>query len=250
MPILSLQSVSYHVGARAILETINLDMEARGFLSIIGPNGGGKSTLLKLIMGVISPSNGRIEVFGLPPKQGRSKVGFLAQYPEFESTFPITVEECVALGTLQNRWRGYFTKADYHDAHYWLDRVGMGHISTRSLRNLSGGERQRVFLARALVNRPELLILDEPTASVDSQGETQFYDILAELNQDMAIVMVSHDLSAVSSVSQSVACLNRTLVYHGGPELEASDIDGAYHGCAVDLIAHGHPHRVFRSHGH
>lgn len=249
MELLHLDSVGYTISGEAILENVSLTIKGRDFLSIIGPNGGGKSTLLKLIVGMIRPTQGSIRLMGLTPKLGRSRIGYLPQYSEFDRSFPISVEETVALATLQNHWRGFLTAKDFSKAHYWLDRVGAGHLASRTLRNLSGGERQRVLLARALINEPRLLILDEPTAAVDTEGEKQFYDVLGDLNKDLAIIMVTHDLTAVSAISRSVACLNKRLFYHGDAHLEHADIAAAYQ-CPVDLIAHGHPHRVFPSHDH
>lgn len=249
MELLRLEAVGYTISGDPILENVSLSIGGKDFLSIIGPNGGGKSTLLQLIVGLISPTQGTIVLMGESPKVGRSKIGYLPQYTEFDRTFPISVEETVALATLQNRWRGFLSKADFERAHHWLGQVGAVHLAKRNLRHLSGGERQRVLLARALINEPQLLILDEPTAAVDTEGEKQFYDILGELNHTMAIIMVTHDLTAVSAISRSVACLNKRLYYHGDAHLEHADIAEAYQ-CPVDLIAHGHPHRIFPRHDH
>ncbi|NBV84156.1 ABC transporter ATP-binding protein [bacterium] len=249
MELLRLESVGYTISGDTILDGVTLSVGGTDFLSIIGPNGGGKSTLLQLIVGLKTPTRGTILLMGNTPRVGRSKIGYLPQYPEFDRGFPISVEETVALATLQNRWRGFLSKSDLERAHHWLAQVGVYHLAKRNLRHLSGGERQRILLARALINEPRLLILDEPTAAVDTEGEKQFYDILGELNRHMAIIMVTHDLTAVSAISRSVACLNKRLFYHGDAHLEHADIAEAYQ-CPVDLIAHGHPHRIFPRHDH
>ena len=234
----------------AILEDINLKLERADFLGLIGPNGGGKSTLLKVMLGLIKPDNGRIRIFGMEPEAARARMGYLPQKTIFDQNFPIKVLEVVQMGRFSRT--GLFRRygpADRNAAFRALEAVGMEDRADREIGALSGGEQQRVFVARSLVSDPELLLLDEPTAGVDSSQQTEFYELLCHLNQDMgiAIVLVSHDITAISKYVGKIACLNQRLYYHGSKELTNEDIEKAY-GCPVEMIAHGTPHRVLRKH--
>ena len=234
----------------AILEDINLKLERADFLGLIGPNGGGKSTLLKVMLGLIKPDNGRIRIFGMEPEAARARMGYLPQKTIFDQNFPIKVLEVVQMGRFGRT--GLFRRygpADRNAAYCALEAVGMEDRADREIGALSGGEQQRVFVARSLVSDPELLLLDEPTAGVDSSQQTEFYELLCHLNQDMgiAIVLVSHDITAISKYVGKIACLNQRLYYHGSKELTNEDIEKAY-GCPVEMIAHGTPHRVLRKH--
>jgi zinc transport system ATP-binding protein len=204
-----------------VLENINLELQAGDFLGLIGPNGGGKSTLLKAMLGLIKLDRGSIALFGLPPAAARSRVGYVPQKTVFDQSFPVKA----------------------------LDVVLMDDRAEREIGALSGGEQQRVFVARSLVSDPKLLLLDEPTAGVDSAQQTDFYDLLCHLNRDLhiAIVLVSHDVTAISKYVNKIACLNQRLYYHDSKELSNEDIEKAY-GCPVEMIAHGTPHRVLREH--
>lgn len=248
--IVSIEDLWLFRGEHAILEEINLKLEKADFLGLIGPNGGGKSTLLKVMLGLIKPDRGRIEIFGLPPVAARGQVGYLPQKTIFDQNFPVKVLEVVQMGRFSRT--GLFRRygpADREAAIRALEAVGMEDRSDREIGALSGGEQQRVFVARSLVSDPELLLLDEPTAGVDSAQQTEFYDLLCHLNRDLgiAIVLVSHDITAISKYVGKIACLNQRLYYHGSRELTNEDIEKAY-GCPVEMIAHGTPHRVLRKH--
>lgn len=248
--IVSIENLWLFRGEHAILEEINLKLEKADFLGLIGPNGGGKSTLLKVMLGLIKPDRGRIEIFGLPPVAARGQVGYLPQKTIFDQNFPVKVREVVQMGRFSRT--GLFRRygpADREAAIRALEAVGMEDRSDREIGALSGGEQQRVFVARSLVSDPELLLLDEPTAGVDSAQQTEFYDLLCHLNRDLgiAIVLVSHDITAISKYVGKIACLNQRLYYHGSRELTNEDIEKAY-GCPVEMIAHGTPHRVLRKH--
>lgn len=231
-----------------VLEDINLEVMEGDFLGLIGPNGGGKSTLLKIILGLIKPERGEIKIFGLPPKEARKMVGYMPQKNVFDKAFPVTALEVVLMGRctsagLLKRYR----PEDRQAALKALEAVGMKDHEKTEIGSLSGGEQQRVFVARSLVSEPRLLLLDEPTTGIDAAQQAEFYDLLRKLNEKITIIMVSHDLSAVSKYVSKVACLNQRLYYHGTKELTAEDIERAYR-CPVDMIAHGMPHRVLREH--
>jgi zinc transport system ATP-binding protein len=247
LDILSVSDVCFSYDNRPILLDVSFSMEATDFVAIIGPNGGGKSTLVKLIMGLAEPQSGEIRLFGQPPKVGRSKVGYLSQANTMTSEYPISVLDVVLTSRLSGQMWHRFSDVDRQDAIVCLEQVGLVHLCKRSLSELSGGERQRVFIARALMNKPKLLILDEPTSSADPHAEQTFYELLQKLNTNMAVLMVSHDISAVSRLVKKVACLNQRLIYHNSKELDAQDLHDTY-GCSVELIAHGVPHRVLHSH--
>lgn len=237
-------------GESVILEDISLDLFAGDFLGLIGPNGGGKSTLLKVMLGLIKPDRGSISVFGLPPKKARSRVGYVPQKTVFDQSFPVKVLDVVLMGRFSQR--GLFNRYGREDreaARRALEAVGMEDRSEREIGALSGGEQQRVFVARSLVSDPKLLLLDEPTAGVDSAQQTDFYELLGHLNQKdgITIVLVSHDVTAISTYVGKIACLNQRLYYHDSHELTSEDIEKAY-GCPVEMIAHGTPHRVLREH--
>jgi zinc transport system ATP-binding protein len=248
--ILSIKDLWVRQGDHVVLESINLELFAGDFLGIIGPNGGGKSTLLKAILGLINPDRGEIDVFGLPPAKARSRIGYVPQKTVFDRSFPVKAQEVVLMGRYSRVGLLHrYGKEDRNFALKALKAVGMEDRAEREIGELSGGEQQRVFVARSLVSDPDLLLLDEPTAGIDSAQQTEFYELLSHLNSHLgkAIIMVSHDLTAVSTYVSKIACLNQRLYYHDSRELSNEDIEKAY-GCPVEMIAHGTPHRVLREH--
>jgi len=247
--VVKLEDVWVQYNSVPILEGINLAIEQDDFLGIIGPNGGGKTTLLKIVLGLIHPSRGKVSVLGKPPDKSRSKIGYVPQHNLFDREFPISVWEVVLMGRYGKA--GMFRRYGDEDKKMtWdaLQTVGMLDYKDRQIGKLSGGELQRLFIARALVGDPKLLLLDEPTASVDPAMQTEFYELLENLKQRMAIVLVSHDISAVSIYVDKIACLNRQLHYHGSKELTPEILEATYK-CPVQMIAHGLvPHRVLKEH--
>jgi zinc transport system ATP-binding protein len=232
------------------LENICLDLEEGDFLGLIGPNGGGKTTLIQVMLGLVKPSRGEVRILDREPEQARRYIGYLPQKTFFDRSFPITAMEVVLMGRFSKAGllRRY-SLPDREAALLALEAVGLKDRAGRQIGLLSGGEQQRVLVARSLVSEPQLLLLDEPTAGVDAAQQTEFYELLSRLNAGgMTIVLVSHDISAVSTYVNKIACLNQRLYYHGSKELAAEEIEKAY-GCPVDVIAHGTPHRVLREHG-
>jgi zinc transport system ATP-binding protein len=233
----------------AALEDISLIVEQGDFLGIIGPNGGGKTTLLKVILGLIKLAQGKVSVLGQPPEKSHRHIGYIPQYNLFDRGFPINVRDAVLMGC--NGTTGLikrYSREDKERTQEALETVGMLSYQGHQIGKLSGGEQQRVFIARALVGRPKLLLLDEPTASVDSAMQTGFYELLVKLKREMTIIMVSHDISAVSIYVDKIACLNRQLFYHGSKEIEPEVLEATYK-CPVQMIAHGTiPHRVLKEH--
>ena len=248
--VITLDKVWAGYGANPILEDINLIVKELDFVGIIGPNGGGKTTLLKVLLGLILPLQGEVKILNRPVKLGRRYLGYVPQLLEFDRDFPIRVEDVVRMGRLgKRRLLERYNHQDEILVTRSLEQVGMLKLRSRSIGELSGGERQRVYIARALASEPKILLLDEPTASVDSKVQKSIYELLKELNQYMTIVMISHDLGAVSTYVKKVGCLNRRLYYHNDKLITSEMIEQAYQ-CPVDLIAHGVPHRVFSSHSH
>lgn len=247
--IVTLENIWVHYDGVPILEDINLSINKNDFLGIIGPNGGGKTTLLKVILGLIVPTQGKVSVLGENPDKVRTKIGYISQHNLFDHDFPASVWDVVLMGRCGKvgLFRRY-NKEDYHIASEALQKVNMLDYRQRQIGKLSGGEQQRVFIARALATEPELLLLDEPTASVDSAIQTEFYELLESLKNEMAIVMVSHDISAISIYVDTIACLNRRLYYHGSKEIAPELLEATYK-CPVQMIAHGAiPHRVLKEH--
>ena len=235
-------------GGDVVLEDINLSVGEFDFIGLIGPNGAGKTTLLKVLLGLLPVLRGEVCVMGGPVKEGRRHIGYVPQLAQFDRGFPIVVWDVVRMGRMgKRRLLQRFTSEDDEIVAESLRRVDMLDLRTRPIGELSGGQRQRVYIARALATMPAILILDEPMASVDVQVRNSIYELLQRLNERITILMVSHDVSAISTVVKSVGCLNRWLYYHGGRELTPGMLEAAYQ-CPVDLIAHGVPHRVFPEH--
>ena len=247
--VVRLEDVLVRFDGVAILEGIDLSVYKNDFMGMIGPNGGGKTTLLKVILGLIRPSQGKVTVLGSTPERGRRFVGYVPQYSLFDRDFPASVWDVVLMGRLGQvrRFRRY-SEEDKKAAINALETVEMLDFKGSQIGRLSGGQQQRVFIARALVSEPKLLLLDEPTASVDAPMMEEFYELLNRLKKKMAIVLVTHDLSAVSIYVDTVGCLNRKLYYHHSKEISAEDLEAAYQ-CPIELIAHGVPHRVLSDHG-
>lgn len=250
--VIAMQGVSFaYDGGGRILDGVDLSVQRGDYLAVLGPNGGGKSTLLKLLLGALTPVSGTVRVLGERPGRVVSRIGYMPQLNEAARDFPINVERVALMGLIGQTGRGwFFSREEKRRAHEALDRVGMLEYRTRRIDRLSGGQRQRVYIARALVSDPELLLLDEPTASVDAAGRSGLLELLSELNADMTIIHVSHDLSIVAAGAHTVACVNRTLHFHDRPEITrdmlmmmyGSEPEGS---CPVEVFAHGDvPHRV------
>ncbi|MDD4171830.1 MAG: metal ABC transporter ATP-binding protein [Syntrophomonas sp.] len=248
---IDIQHLSVRYGTIYALKDINLQIEYGDFVGIIGPNGGGKSTLLKSILGLVTPVSGHILVLGATPQQGRSQVGYVPQATNINKQFPISVREAVLMGRMvgNSGFLHRYNQEDQDIVQSYLERLEIADLSDRQIGQLSGGQLQRVLIARALVVLPQILLLDEPTASLDAHSSSQIYEILQGLNQDVTIVIVTHDTLAVSSYLKTIACINQNLYYHGDPDL-SSDLVMQLYGCPVELIAHGVPHRVLGDHNH
>jgi len=247
-PIVELVNVNFTYNHVPILENITITVYQKDFLGIIGPNGGGKTTLLKIILGVLKPTSGKITIFGKPPSKGRNMVGYVPQLFDFHRDFPITVLDVVLMGQLRKTKVGHhYTSEDRTSAENALQQVEMFAFKDRPINNLSGGQLQRVMIARALISKPKLLILDEPLSSIDSRWQTSFYQLLKQLKQSMAIILVTHDTSALLTYVDEVACLNRRLYYHGPTQEGLQHLSDAYQ-CPIELIGHGIPHRVLGDH--
>ena len=254
MALIEIKDLDFAYHGETILKNVNLSVRPRDYIAIIGPNGGGKTTLLKLILGLLMPDRGTIRVDGKSPGEASACIGYVPQDVHMNRSFPITAIDVVSMGKLDPKKRlSRRSKANRHDALAALERMEMAAHADKKIGMLSGGQRQRVFIARALVSQPKLLLLDEPTASIDTQGQVDFYRILKDLNQNMTIMVVSHDLLAISSHVKSVACVNRDLHYHDQAEITCDMLETMYpctveEVCPVELVAHGLPHRVLSDH--
>ena len=232
----------------AVLEDVSLTVYERDFLGLIGPNGGGKTTLLRVLLGLLSPLRGTARIMGKPVEEGREAIGWVPQQAEFDRDFPIRVRDVVRMGRLGHRrlFERYRAEDDKR-VDRALEDVGLEDMAERALAELSGGQRQRVYVARALASDPAILLLDEPTAHLDVSASSSFYELLHNLNERITILMVSHDLTAISSYVKTVGCLSRRLYYQHGKTITPEMLDASYQ-CPVDLLAHGVPHRVLPEH--
>jgi len=232
-----IEDVSVYYDKTRALSNVTLNIEEGEYLGIIGPNGGGKTTLLKAILGLIPINSGAIELYGRKISRNRKTIGYVPQFASMDKKFPISVREVVLMGGLKQGLSPFFKfcTEDKRKADEALAKVGIYDLSERQISELSGGEFQRMLIARALTAEPRILILDEPTASVDAISREQIYQLLNQLNEEMTIILVTHDLLAVSSQVNRLACLNEKIVYHGKPELTEAVVTNLY-GCPVDIL--------------
>jgi zinc transport system ATP-binding protein len=252
--IVEIKDVWFAHNGQTVLEDVSLDIQQGDFIAMIGPNGGGKTTLLKLMIGLLRPDKGTIRVLGGPTEKASHHIGYVSQDVHINRSFPITASDVVLMGKLEpkKRW-GQRPTQDRQEALDALERMEVADYADSKIDELSGGQRQRVFIARALVTQPKVLLLDEPTASIDAKGQAEFYRLLKELNKEITILVVSHDLVAISTYVKSVACVNKRLHYHNRAEITGEMLEEMYpctdeDVCPVELVAHGLPHRVLKHH--
>jgi zinc transport system ATP-binding protein len=246
-----LESVNAGYGDEVILKDANLAVKERDFIGVVGPNGGGKSTLVKVIVGLIKPLSGKV-IFhpGHNDPGQRCMIGYLPQFTQFDKKFPISVVDVVLSGIADGRNPfKKFSKKETSQAMAIIEQMGISAIAKESIGELSGGQMQRVFLCRAIISQPKLLILDEPNTFVDNKFENDLYQTLKELNKKMAIVMVSHDIGTITSYVKTIACVNRELHYHKSNIISEQQL--ADYNCPIQIIAHGKvPHTILETHKH
>jgi len=245
---IEMNDVTFSYGKEPILEGVNIDIKRGDFAGVVGPNGGGKTTLLKLILGRLKPDKGDILVFGSSPEKAYLRIGYMPQHAYLDMLFPVSVMDVVLMGRLGRRMGGRYSKEDRQAAHVALQEMRVDDLLDRSFSELSGGQRQRVLIARALCSEPELLLLDEPTANVDPEIEEAFFDILKGLNERMTILIVSHDIGFISKKVKSAICVNRCVVVHPTSEIDGTVIRDIYGG-DVCMIRHDHRCGVDGHHG-
>jgi zinc transport system ATP-binding protein len=250
-PIISIKGLWAGYDAHPVLEDIHFEMFQGDYIGLIGPNGGGKTTLIKVILGLVPVMRGELKVWGKSPAEARDRLGYVPQISRSDKDFPISVWDVVRMGRQAPGFRlsSRLSSKSKQAIEKALSQAGVLNLAKRSFNQLSGGQRQRVLIARALATEPDLLILDEPTASVDSQSTAKLYELLAELNQHLSILLVSHDLMAISTHVKTIGCVNSRMVYHNQKMVTKEMLDLSY-DCPVDLLAHGLPHRVLHEHHH
>ncbi len=228
--ILSFRNVCFSYGEQEVLHNISFDIDNNAFLGIVGPNGGGKTTLLKLMLGLEKANTGSIVVMGQNPLFARENIGYVMQHIQYDNNFPATVMDIVLMGLVHKKLLGWYSSNDHKKALVALDKTGTAELKDRSFTALSGGQRQRVLIAQALVANPSMLILDEPTANIDPEGEKTINSLLSILAKTTTIIMVSHNLNTVLNSVSHVLCVNRTAVISSidsmHPELINATKDG------------------------
>jgi zinc transport system ATP-binding protein len=238
-PVIAVKNVSFAYNGSPVLEEVNLTVGERDFVSLVGPNGGGKTTLLKLFLGLLVPTSGRVRVFGTDPVVSRPRIGYMPQHANVDPRFPASVTDVTLMGRVsKGRNFGPYRQVDREAAWRALRQVDLYEFRNRPFADLSGGQRQRVLIARALAAEPELLLLDEPTASLDVRMEEELYGLLKELNARLTIVLVSHDLGFVSKFVKSVVCVKRRVVVHPTSEITGEMIQEIYGD--VRMVRHDH----------
>ena len=267
-PLIEIKNLSAGYDNRTVLRNVNLTVYDRDFLGIIGPNGGGKTTLIKCILGLLKPTAGEIlysdKRFVASDKQrgtaqrpalttNRSvlKMGYLPQYNSIDRKFPITVEEVILSGlSSQKSLISRFTATHREKARQVIARMGLEGLEKRAIGALSGGQLQRALLGRAIISDPALVVLDEPSTYIDKRFEARLYELLAEINHDCAIVLVSHDIGTVLQQVKSIACVNETLDYHPDTGVSEEWLERNFN-CPIELLGHGAlPHRILAEHKH
>ncbi len=242
---LDLQEISVQYGANLILDHVSISIFSGDYIGFIGPNGAGKSTLIKSILGLVPIKSGKIS------KSPDLRIGYVPQYSQFEKNFPISVMDTILMGSIKpnSGLLHRHSKDERSKAKELAEYLHIENCLKKNINEVSGGQMQKAMIARAMIQSPDVLILDEPTSNVDNTSRNEIYDILRDINhsQNTTILLISHDIGAISSYVKSVACLNRTLHYHPERPLTSQDIENTF-GCPIDLIAHGAPHRVLEQH--
>lgn len=248
-PIIQLENISVAYEQKTVLHDVNLTVYERDFLGIIGPNGGGKTTLVKTILGLKKAQSGHITFYRDGQPVPSIRMGYLPQYNKLDKNFPISVYEVILSG-LRKSWLRRYTPAQHQAVKEMLERMGLTSMADRPIGSLSGGQLQRALLGRAIIAKPDVVILDEPNTYIDRRFESQLYQLLDDINRESAVLLVSHDLGAVFRNVRAIACVDTTLDYHPDAALPEGWLEDKFK-CPIDLIAHGdHPHRVLKSHKH
>ena len=232
-----------------VIKNVNLDIFENDFIGIIGPNGGGKTTLIKVILGLILPFRGKVE-YSMENLRTRSPIGYLPQMNDIDKKFPISVGDVVLSGYMNNsKYVRKYTSTEKSRVDQIMEDMGIYDLKKKSVGELSGGQLQRVFLGRAIVSSPRLLILDEPNTYVDNKFEGELYEKLRQLNKTMAILIVSHDIGMISTYIKTIACVNGEVHYHKSNIIDEEQLKS--YNCPIQLITHGEvPHTVLKTHDH
>lgn len=248
-PIIQLQDISASYGERMVLSHVNLSVYEHDFLGVIGPNGGGKTTLIKIILGLLKPVGGSLHFYRDGKEVPEITMGYLPQYNNIDKKFPISVYEVVLSGL--NKEKSLFsryTSGQHEQVRKTILRMGLEGLEKRAIGELSGGQLQRALLGRALVSNPEVVILDEPNTYIDKKFEAKLYSLLEEINKERAVVLVCHDIGTILQNVKTVACVNEVLDYHPDTEVPQEWLEEHF-GCPIELLGHGNfPHRVLKCH--
>lgn len=243
--LLKIENLTFAYDKQPVLENVNLEVYEKDFLGVIGPNGGGKTTLLKVILGLVKPDAGKV-TFCEDLHKRKQPIGYLPQVRYIDRKFPITVMDVVLSGAIMQNKRRSKTEIKV-TAEKLLNNMGLLSISRKAIGELSGGQMQRVFLCRALISDPKLLILDEPDTFVDNRFEGELYEKLLQLNKEIAIILVSHDVGTISSHVKTIACVNKNLHYHPSNQISEEQLES--YNCPIQVISHGQiPHTVLKHH--
>jgi len=237
-PVISLRDVTFSYDGSPVLQDVTLDVGDRDFACLVGPNGGGKTTLLKLVLGLLAPGSGQVRVFGGTPEHARPRIGYMPQHAQVDPRFPVSVADVVLMGRIGTPGSiGPYRRPQREAAWQALREVGLYDLRNRPFGSISGGQRQRTLIARALAAQPDLLLLDEPTANLDAHAESELYELLKRLNERLTIAMVSHDLGFVSAFVKSVICVKRCVVVHPTSAITGQIIQEIYGG-DVCMVRH------------
>lgn len=250
-PIIRLEHICAAYDRKQVLEDVDLTIYDRDFLGVIGPNGGGKTTLMKIILGLLKPESGRISFYEGGKEVPTISMGYLPQYSSIDKKFPISVYDVVLSGlNKQKSLFRSFSSEQREQVQRVIVRMGLEGLEKRAIGQLSGGQLQRALLGRAIVSNPSVVILDEPNTYIDKRFEAELYSLLNEINKECAIVLVSHDIGTVLQNVKSIACVSGHLDYHPDTQIPVEWLEKHF-GCPIDLIGHGNlPHRVLMCHHH
>lgn len=248
VPLIDIRNITVGYDENIILSDVSLTIHDSDFIGVIGPNGGGKTTLLKAILGLLTPLRGEVVFHDCMTQGNHHRIGYLPQINNIDRKFPISVSEVVRSGLMsKKRIIKAYAKTDLEFANQLMEQMGIFEIRNKAIGELSGGQIQRALLCRALVNQPKLLVLDEPNTYVDNRFEKELYEKLRKLNENIAILLVSHDLGTISTYVKSIACVNHSLHYHPGNKI-TPELMEAYE-CPIQIITHGRiPHTVLKQH--